>query len=126
MQALYATSRTQHCMTLSTTEVEYVALAEGAKEGIFVRSVAMFFIQQNFHETQRVRNHFDERQQGCQGNGGEPLRSGRSKLVGARWYFIRELVGKKELKVVHVASEWQHVKLFKRHRKALLNLPAEE
>ena len=48
MQALYATSRTQHCMTLSTTEVEYVALAEGAKEGIFVRSVAMFFIQQNF------------------------------------------------------------------------------
>ena len=28
--AVYATSRTQHCVTLSTTEAEYVALAEGA------------------------------------------------------------------------------------------------
>ena len=31
--AVYATSRTQHCVTLSTTEAEYVALAEGAKGG---------------------------------------------------------------------------------------------
>ena len=29
--AVYATSRTQHCVTLSTTEAEYVALAEGAR-----------------------------------------------------------------------------------------------
>ena len=64
-----------------------------------------------------------------------PLSSGRSKLIPVRWHFIREQVEKKELKVVHAASEWQHaeilmkalhVKLFKRHRKALLNLPAEE
>ena len=34
--AVYATSRTQHCVRLSTTEAEYVALAEGAKEGMFV------------------------------------------------------------------------------------------
>ena len=33
---MYATSRTQHCVTLSTTESEYVALAKGAKEGMFV------------------------------------------------------------------------------------------
>ena len=64
-----------------------------------------------------------------------PLSSGRSKHIDGRWHFIHELVEKKELKVVHVASEWQHadiltkalnVKLFKRHRPALLNLPAEE
>ena len=64
-----------------------------------------------------------------------PLSSGRSKHIDVRGHFIRELVGKKGLKVVHVASEWQHadilpkalhVTLFKRHRKALLNLPAEE
>ena len=34
---MYATSRTQHCVTWSTTEAEYVALAKGAKEGVFVR-----------------------------------------------------------------------------------------
>ena len=33
--AVYATSRTQHCVALSTTEAEYVALAERAKEGMF-------------------------------------------------------------------------------------------
>ena len=64
-----------------------------------------------------------------------PHSSGRSKYIDVRRYFIRELVGKKELKVVHVASEWQHadiltkalhVTLFKRHRWALINLPAEE
>ncbi|CAM9820538.1 unnamed protein product, partial [Sphacelaria rigidula] len=33
-----ATSRTQHCVTLSTTEAEYVAIAEGAKEGIVTKS----------------------------------------------------------------------------------------
>ena len=40
--AVYATSRTQHCVTLSTTEAEYVTMAEGAKEGLFVRSVLSF------------------------------------------------------------------------------------
>ena len=37
-----------------------------------------------------------------------PLSSGRSQHMDVRWHFIRELVGKKELKVVHVASEPQH------------------
>ena len=64
-----------------------------------------------------------------------PLSSGRNKYIDVRWHFIRELVEKKELKVVHVASQWQHaemltkslrVKLFQRPRKALLYLPAEE
>ena len=47
--AVYATSRTQHCVTLSTTEAEYVALAEETKEGMFVRSV-MSSMQPNVYE----------------------------------------------------------------------------
>ena len=50
--AVYATSCTQHCVTLCTTEGEYVALAEGAKEG-------MFEIGNVFHATECVRNYFD-------------------------------------------------------------------
>ena len=42
--AVYATSRTQDCVTLSTTEAEYVALAEGAKQEMFVRSVMSFML----------------------------------------------------------------------------------
>ena len=47
--AVYTTSRTQHCVTLSTTEAEYVALAEGTKEGMCVRS-GMYFMQPNMYE----------------------------------------------------------------------------
>lgn len=42
--AMYGTSRTQQCVTLSTTEEEYVAMVEGAKEGLFVRSVISFML----------------------------------------------------------------------------------
>ena len=42
--AMYATSRTQDCETLSTTKAEYVALAEGGKEGVFFRSVMSSFM----------------------------------------------------------------------------------
>ena len=37
-----------------------------------------------------------------------PLSSGRSKHIDVRRHFIRKLVEKKELKVVHGSSEWQH------------------
>ena len=40
-----------------------------------------------------------------------PLSSGRSKHIDVRWHFIHELVEKKELKVVQVASEWQHANI---------------
>ena len=46
---MYTTSCTQHCVTLSTTEAEYVALAGGANERIFVRSV-MSFMQPNVYK----------------------------------------------------------------------------
>ncbi|CAM9467865.1 unnamed protein product [Sphacelaria rigidula] len=40
--AVSSTSRRQHCVTLSTTEAKCVAMAEGAKECMFVRSVLSF------------------------------------------------------------------------------------
>ena len=92
---------------------------------MFVRSV-MSFMQPNMYEVTSIEDNETAE---------NPLSSGRSKHIDVRWHFIRELVENKELKVVHVASEWQHadiltkalhVKLFKRHRKALLNLPAVE
>ena len=48
--AVSASSRTQHCVTLSTTEAEYVAMAEGAKEGMFVRTVLSFIFPRDVPE----------------------------------------------------------------------------
>ena len=97
--AVCATSRTQHCVMLSTTQAEYVALAEGAKEGMFVRSV-MPFMQPNVYEITLMEDN-----EGAKGNGGEPLSSGGSEHVDVRMPFVRELVGKKELKVVQYSRK---------------------
>ncbi|CAM9914883.1 unnamed protein product, partial [Sphacelaria rigidula] len=40
--AVSSTSRTQHCVTLFTAEADYVAMIEGAKESMSVRSVLSF------------------------------------------------------------------------------------
>ena len=37
--AVIASSTTQHCVTLSTSEVKYVAMAQGAKTALFTRAV---------------------------------------------------------------------------------------
>ena len=96
---------------------------------MFVRSV-MSFMKPNVYKITLMEDN-----EGTKAMAKNPLSSGRSKHIDVRWHFIRELVEKKELKVVNVASEWQHadiltkalhVKLFKRHRKALLNMPAVE
>ena len=35
---------TQKCVTLSTTKAEYVAMADGVKEALYVRGVLVFLI----------------------------------------------------------------------------------
>ena len=96
---------------------------------MFVRST-MSFMLPNVYEITLMEDN-----EGVKTMTENPLSSGGSKHIDLRWHFIRELVEKKELKVVHVASEWQHadiltkalhVKQFKRYRKALSNLPAEK
>ena len=97
--AVYASSRTQHCVTLSTTEAEYVVLGEKAKKRMFVRLV-MSFMQLDVYEITLMEDN-----EGAEAMAENPLSSGRSKYIDVRWHFIRELVGKKELEVVHVALE---------------------
>ena len=110
---MYATSRTQHCVTLSTTEAEYVTMAEGAKEGLFVRSVLSFMqprknkVNSDVYE---IENKIEilEDNEGAKAMAENPLSSGRSKHIDVRWHFLRDLVESGDAKIVHVASEWQH------------------
>ena len=97
-------SRAQKGVTLSSTEAEYVAMAAGIKETIFLRYVWSFI--------------FPDRDIGCtlvkEDNVGtihlakNPATTPNSKHIDIRHHFIRERVANGELKVVCVPSEEQH------------------
>ena len=46
-----ASSATQHCVTLSTSEAEYVAMAQGAKTALFTKAVLDFLQPELANET---------------------------------------------------------------------------
>ena len=97
-------SGTQKSVTVSSTEAEYVAMADGLKEAIFLRYLWSFI--------------FPGRDVGCTVVGEDyvgalhlannPAITPNSKHVDFRRYFIRERVARKEFKVVYVPSELQH------------------
>ncbi|CAM9949757.1 unnamed protein product, partial [Sphacelaria rigidula] len=81
-----ATSRTQHCVTLSTTEAEYVAMAEGAKEGLFVKAVLTLLRPQTVSgsgEDQGILLYEDN--EGAKALAENPLSSERSKHIDVRY-----------------------------------------
>ena len=96
--------RTQKGVTLSSTEAEYVAMADGLKETIFLRYLWSFI--------------FPDRDVGCtvakEDNVGalhlvnNPATTPNSKHIDIRHHFIRERVARQEFKIVYVPSELQH------------------
>ena len=83
--AVYASSRTRHCVALSNTEAEYVALAEDAKKGrIFVRSV-MSFMQPNVDEITLMEDN-----EGGKAMAENSLRSDRNKHIEQRFGEIKK------------------------------------
>ena len=84
-------SRTQKCVTLSTTEAEYVAMAYGRRgEGspLRERSAGFSDAQSGVAEYWSV-----SRQQRGDRLGQNPFRSSNSTRIDIRYHFLRELVG---------------------------------
>ena len=97
-------SRTQKCVTLSTSEAEYVALGDAFKELLFLRQVWRFMIpgkgmpcfpvfEDNKGALQLLKN---------------PVSNSNSKHIDVRHHFLRELVRQGDIIVSHVPSEYQH------------------
>ena len=123
-----ASSTTQHCLTLSTREAEYVAMAQGAKTALFTKAVLDFLQPQFADETIDV---FED-DQGAIAIAENPISGGRTKNIDVRYHFIRELVERKVLNIQYTESSNQHADIltkprgleaFARHRSFLMNLP---
>ena len=83
-------STTQHCVTLSTSEAEYVAMAQrqGENTVLFTKAVLNFLQPELANET----IDFFEDNQGPIAKAENPISGGRTKNIDVRYPFIMELV----------------------------------
>ena len=97
-------SSTQHCVTLSTSEAEYVTMAQGAKTALFTRAVLAFL------QPQLVGRIIDlfENNQGAIAMAVNSISGGRTKHIDVRYHFIRELVKHKAIAIKYTESRNQH------------------
>ena len=95
--------RTQKCVTLSTTEAEYVAMADGVKEALYVRGVLVFLTPSLGSPSIGV---FEDNQ-GAIDLAKNPLSSSNSKHIDVRYYFLHKSVGD-YLRVKYLRTEDQH------------------
>ena len=97
-------SRTQKSVTLSSTEAEYVAMAEGLKEVIFLCYIWNFIFLDGDVGCITV----DEDNVGALHLANDPATTPNSKHIEIRHHFIRKRVANGEFRVVHVRSDLQH------------------
>ena len=120
-------SRTQKSVTLSSTEAEYVAMAEGLKEAIFLRYIWNFIFLDGDVGCITV----DEDNVGALHLANNPATTPNSKHIEIRHHFIRERLANGEFRVVHVRSDLQHANFltkplhkeaFCAHRDVVMNI----
>ena len=97
-------SRTQKSVTLSSTEAEYFAMAEGLKEAIFLRYIWNFIFSDGDVGCTTVH----EDNVGALHLANNPATTPNSKHIDIRHHFIRERVANGEFRVIHVRSDLQH------------------
>ena len=95
--------RTQKSVTLFSMEAEYVAMADGMKEAIFLRHLWSFmFPDRDVGCTLIHEDNVSAIYLAC-----NPATTPNSKRIDMRHHFIRERVEREEFKVVHVRSDLQ-------------------
>ena len=125
--AIQWVSRTQKCTTLSSSEAEYVAMAEGFKEALFLPSVWRFLLPDSGDPCIKL----------CEDNNGaiqmgvNPVTNSNSKHIDVRYHFLQGLVEKGEFSISHVQSKFQHAEFltkppskesFRFHRNFVINM----
>ncbi|CAM9392343.1 unnamed protein product, partial [Discosporangium mesarthrocarpum] len=93
-------SKMQKVVALSFTESEYTALSSVAQEISFLRNV-LEFIQPNLH---RVCIEMFEDNDGASKLVKNAISTGRTKHIDVRHHFLRDLVGRKQIRVTLVKS----------------------
>ena len=91
-------------VTLLTTQAEHVAMSDVAKEISFLRLVWRFMLPRVGMPCIPL---FEDNEGAIQ-MAKHPISNSNSKHIDVRHHFLRELVEKKEVEIIHVASQYQH------------------
>ena len=119
-------SKTQKCMTLSTS-TRYVAMPDMGKENLFLRQVGYFMLP----KARMPCIAMYEDNEGAIQIAKHPISNSNSKHIDVRHHFLRELVERKEIEIIHIASQYQHADFltkalpereFEFHRGIVMNL----
>ena len=97
-------SRTQKCVSQSTSEAEYLAMGDGVKEALFVNGMLHFLRP----SVKPRKIDVLEDNEGAIALAENPLSSSRSKHIDVRHHFLRNLTEEGVIEVTHVPSEKQH------------------
>ena len=125
--AVSASSTRQHCVTLTTSEAEYVAMANGANTASAIK-VVLDFVQP--HPSGRAISMYEDNE-GAKAFAENPQGSHRIKHIDVRFHFLGGLVRLGQVTIHSVASAEQHADIltkplgresFRRHRDFLMNL----
>lgn len=117
-------SRTQRCVSLSTSEAEYVSMSDCLKDVLFLRRLLGFMRPSS--ADQKVIMYEDN--EGAIRLANNPLSSLRSKHIDVRYHFIRNEVSEGRVEVKHIRTESQRadiltkalpLDLFVKHRNAI-------
>ena len=97
--------RMQRCVTISTSEAEYVALGDAVKELLLLRQFWRFMIPSKGMPCFPI---FEDNQDALQLSK-SPVSNSNSKHINVRHHFLRELVRQGDMSVNNFPSEYQHV-----------------
>ena len=120
--------KTQHVVSLSTSEAEYIAAGDGVEKALFVRAVVSFIAAETSGTSIKVLEDNQETKALIE----NPLSSARSKHIDVCFHFIRDLFRTRKIGVEYVALAEQHADIFTKalsranfhyRRKHLMNLP---
>lgn len=93
-------TRKQRTVALSSTEAEYMALAEAAKEAVYLRRLLCSI---GFEALARVRILCDNN--GARKLAENPVFHNRSKHIDVRHHYVREVLERGELKIIYTSTD---------------------
>lgn len=94
-------SQRQNCVSLSTTESEYIALSHGVKEAVWVQR----FLNKLLIQSQNVKIFVDN--QSAIKLASNPEFHKRSKHIDVRYHYIRDVVSRKVVAIMYVSTKDQ-------------------